>query len=75
VKQSANRMTGREEGVQVVRRCAGGGKREGSLVENDMSGEQQVVRVQIETPIPLVLRRVPKKDTDRSEGRAYGEQW
>jgi hypothetical protein len=42
-----NCMTRREEGVQVVGRWVGGGKGEGWLVENDVSGDQQAVRGEI----------------------------
>jgi hypothetical protein len=34
-------------GVQVIGRCARGGKREGLLVEDDVSGDQQTIHGEI----------------------------
>jgi hypothetical protein len=34
-----------------------------------------VTHLPLPLSVPLMLRRVPKKDTDRNMGLAYGEQW
>jgi hypothetical protein len=40
-----------------------------------VSRDQQAVHGEIYTSVPLMLKRVPKEDTDRNGGLAYREQW
>jgi hypothetical protein len=74
--------TGREQGVQVVRRggVAVGWRGKGAigLIEDDVLRDQLGVRGEIEAPVALMLRIVAKEDTTTGEeggGGAYGQQW
>ena len=52
-----------KESCQVRVRCGcGGGEREGGLIENDMTGDNDTTRRKVIAPIPLMIRRIPKED-------------
>ena len=58
--------------VGILGRSRHIGKREHRLVECDMTGDDDPVRVEVKTPIALVFRRIP---TERSEEKVYVELW
>lgn len=53
-------MIGIEERVRIGR-WGGSNKRERDLIENEMSGDDDVIGQKIDATIPLVIRVVPKE--------------
>jgi hypothetical protein len=39
------------------------GKGEGSLIENDMAGDDDLIGIKIESTVPFVMIRIAKEDT------------
>lgn len=47
------------------------GKGEGSLIENDMAGDDDLIGMTIETTIPFVMIRIAKEDTQSGARREF----